>query len=277
MTAKKEIHYGEMLTKVLQHKVPEGFKGNWIRDFYSYSFGNIMSAFLQCNARGISFGPIATYKKWQEHGRSVRKGEKAIGLIVPRPVKKKDAESDEDQFVFFATAWRFFVLSQTEGEEFDLQAQIETDFDFKACLEKFNIKQVEYAASDMTPKGLARKNKNEPGSYQLMLNPLYEDCLPTALHEIAHIALGHLDLDAKERNALGHSLMEVEAEATAYLCCCALGIDDDDILNDSAKYTQTYLKTTELADKTARKIFAACDRILRAGLNMEKTNVKKAA
>ncbi len=56
-------------------------------NFHSYSIGNCMLAAAQCHARGVQLGPIATYKKWQELGRQVRRGEKALTLCMPRTVK----------------------------------------------------------------------------------------------------------------------------------------------------------------------------------------------
>src|SRR5215467_8710036 len=65
--------------------------------FYGYSFGNQLLAYWQCSARQIQPGPIATYNKWQELGRQVRKGEKALQLCMPITVKKKaDEPGDED-------------------------------------------------------------------------------------------------------------------------------------------------------------------------------------
>jgi antirestriction protein ArdC len=40
--------------------------------------GNQLLALSQCMARGIQPGPIATFQRWKELGRYVRRGEKAI-------------------------------------------------------------------------------------------------------------------------------------------------------------------------------------------------------
>src|SRR5581483_1048489 len=57
--------------------------------FWNYSFGNQLSALFQCMIRGIEPGPIHTYKGWQELGRQVKKGEKAIILTMPVTVSDK--------------------------------------------------------------------------------------------------------------------------------------------------------------------------------------------
>src|SRR5256885_5480052 len=57
--------------------------------FWNYSVGNQLSALFQCLLRGIEPGPIHTYKGWNELGRHVKKGEKAIVLAMPLTVKCK--------------------------------------------------------------------------------------------------------------------------------------------------------------------------------------------
>ena len=61
--------------------------------FHNYSIGNQLLAWSQCTGRKIPLGPIASYKRWQELGRNVRKGEKAIALVMPITIKK-EKESD---------------------------------------------------------------------------------------------------------------------------------------------------------------------------------------
>ena len=57
-------------------------------NFHNYSIGNCMLAALQCAARKIPLGPIATYKRWQELGRQVQRGSKALTLCMPKTIKK---------------------------------------------------------------------------------------------------------------------------------------------------------------------------------------------
>ena len=58
------------------------------RQFHNYSLGNQLSAAAQCLARGLQPGPMATYPKWRELGRHVRKGEQAITLCQPVTIKR---------------------------------------------------------------------------------------------------------------------------------------------------------------------------------------------
>jgi antirestriction factor ArdC-like protein len=43
---------------------------------------------VQCIERGIQPGPLATFPKWKELGRHVKKGEKAITLCLPVTVRR---------------------------------------------------------------------------------------------------------------------------------------------------------------------------------------------
>ena len=60
--------------------------------FHHYSIGNQLLAWSQCLEREIPPGPMATYPRWKELGRYVRKGEKAITLCQPVTVTRKPAD-----------------------------------------------------------------------------------------------------------------------------------------------------------------------------------------
>src|ERR1700687_630995 len=65
--------------------------------FHGYSFGNQCAALFQCMLRGIPPGPIATFPKWIELGRSVKKGQKAIWLCMPITVTKSRDETTPER------------------------------------------------------------------------------------------------------------------------------------------------------------------------------------
>src|SRR5690349_17712541 len=61
--------------------------------FHNYSLGNQILAWFQCAERTIPPGPIATFMRWKELGRHVKKGEKAITLCMP--IRSKRTETVE--------------------------------------------------------------------------------------------------------------------------------------------------------------------------------------
>src|SRR5437016_12903685 len=64
--------------------------------FWNYSLGNQVLALVQANQRGIPLGPIASFNRWKELGRYVKKGQKAIELCMPVTCKRTVKEERED-------------------------------------------------------------------------------------------------------------------------------------------------------------------------------------
>src|SRR6185369_12315978 len=93
--------------------------------FHNYSIGNQILALVQCQLRGLEPGPINTFPGWQALGRTVKRGERALSLCMPITRKVRDEESENNDpdnrdraFTSFMYKPRWFVLSQTIGEEF---------------------------------------------------------------------------------------------------------------------------------------------------------------
>ena len=81
------------------------------RQFHAYSVGNMLLALFQCHQRGLGPGPMATFPRWKELGRHVRKGEKALTLCMPITIKRRDA-ADVDADSSAATFTRFVYRSR---------------------------------------------------------------------------------------------------------------------------------------------------------------------
>src|SRR5947208_16789845 len=64
--------------------------------FWNYSLGNQILALIQANQRGMALGPIASFNRWKELGRHVKRGEKAIELCLPVICKRTVTEQKED-------------------------------------------------------------------------------------------------------------------------------------------------------------------------------------
>lgn len=95
----------------------EGWQ-RWVRAravFHCYSLQNSLLLAYQCHARGIEPRRVAGFRAWLKLGRVVRKGERALKILAPVPVKERD-EHDEDTGktrVFFRTA---FVFADVQTE-----------------------------------------------------------------------------------------------------------------------------------------------------------------
>src|SRR5215467_2579429 len=64
--------------------------------FHQYSLGNQILAYLQAIEQDIPLGPIASFNRWKELGRYVKKGEKAITLCMPVTCKRVIKEQQTD-------------------------------------------------------------------------------------------------------------------------------------------------------------------------------------
>src|SRR5215475_8935050 len=64
--------------------------------FWNYSLGNQILALMQANRRGIALGAIASFNRWKELGRHVKRGEKAIELCMPVTCKRTVTEQGPD-------------------------------------------------------------------------------------------------------------------------------------------------------------------------------------
>jgi antirestriction protein ArdC len=227
--------------------------------FHSYSLGNQLLALFQCAARGIRPGPIATFMRWQELGRSVRKGEKALTLCQPRTFVRKSADdSDEDPElgVIFTYRRGWFVLSQTDGEAY--VAPELPGWDKARAVSLLGLTEVPFTATDGNVLGYSAR-----GTFAV--SPLSPHPHKTTFHELAHCVL-HLDEDHREGAELPRNLKEVEAESVALLCSEALGLDG---VEYARGYIQSWLTDGAIPEASARRIFGAADRILRAGRSPE--------
>lgn len=231
--------------------------------FHSYSFGNQILAWVQCSVRGIPLGPIGTFLHWKDCGRYVRKGEKALTLCMPitgkRTAEKHNDETGQDETVeigytrfLFKPHW--FVLSQTDGAEYTPEP-IPTWNENKA-LEALGITRVAFTVTDGNCQGYADGNA-------IAVSPIAEHPQRTALHEIAHVVLGHTSErmnDAGEQTP--RDIRELEAECTAMLVCASLGLPG---VEESRGYIQNWYHGNTVPEHNAQRIFSAADKILKAG------------
>src|ERR1017187_8188836 len=135
--------------------------------FWNYSLGNQILALMQCRARVIEPGPLASFNRWKELGRHVRKGQRALELCMPLKLKAKewdekrakdnpaptaDGEEPGCRTIFvFKKNW--FVLSQTEGAPYEPEPI--PAWDRAAALTALNIREEAFALVDGNTQGYA--------------------------------------------------------------------------------------------------------------------------
>jgi antirestriction protein ArdC len=231
--------------------------------FLNYSLGNQLLALFQCLERGIQPGPLATFPKWKELDRHVKKGEKALTLCMPltcmrtKTVKKDDGTDQEEEFSFthFTYKAHWFVLAQTEGTEY--QASAIPEWNEERALAALNIQRVPFEDLDGNTQGYARRGR------KIAVSPIVALPHKTLFHELAHQILGHCaEQDLSDTENTPRELREAEAEAVALLCCESLSLPGADF---SRGYIQHWNQGQGINERSAQRIFRAADLILRAG------------
>ncbi|MGC1209572.1 MAG: ArdC-like ssDNA-binding domain-containing protein [Ornithinimicrobium sp.] len=203
--------------------------------FHRYSINNL----LLIMAQRPQAEQVAGYRAWQAKGRQVRKGEQSIRILGTGTVKvtEEDEETGEvidgKRRVYFSVS--VFDIAQTDlmdghedtstiahhltGEdESGIYAQVVEHLSGNGVT--VERKQVQGGTNGYTYRD------GEDGPICVVID---QDLSPaqaakTALHEAAHIELGHLDDDYAEY-VTHRGRYEVEAEAVAYVLAGILGLD----------------------------------------------------
>lgn len=106
-----------------------------------------------------------------------------------------------------------------------------------------------------------------PGG-KIAINPLAQLPHKTLFHELAHQVLGHVgDQTLIEGDRWPKNLREAEAESVALIYCEALGLEGAPYCRG---YIQSWLAGDEIPESWAPRIFAAAEKILRAGTQLDR-------
>jgi hypothetical protein len=255
-----KITFKEYLSEIYDKpsKIHEAY-----RLFRNYSPRNRILAEKQL----IELEPINTYSGWKELGRQVKKGSRGICLFLPVVTKNKvEEEQGEDNQAIklskllsphFILKRNWFTLSQTEGEEFKPEEL--PNFDTKKALEVLGIAQEKFRIINGNCQGYAVPSENI-----IAINPLSFASYKTTIHEIAHCLLHKESAEIIDRDELDLSIMEFEAETTAYLVCCSLGKFDH--LEYSRGYISNWIKKENIEEENFKRAFDAANIILKAGI-----------
>lgn len=229
----------------------KAFADRWRGGFRQYSFYNmLLIAFQRADA-----SLCAGFKQWNNHKRYVNKGEEALWILAPGFIKPKekdeDAEEDQPQVVKYFFSVPVFDISQTSGEDIQLGNSMITgngDLSLDDVSSKFNYPvKISNGLADGSTDGHNIKISQRPKEVQMVA------CY---FHELAHILLDH----AKDRGlSLSRQVRELEAEATSYLVCSCVGIENE----GAKKYIGHWKGTAEKIDKSALKILGTAEKILR--------------
>ena len=228
----------------------KAFAERWRQGFRHYSLYNLMLIWCQNPTATLCAG----YRQWNKHGRYVQAGEKALWILAPAivPVKGQEDKPEEEQEkcirYFFPVP--VFDYSQTAGQELligNTQVSGNGNVDILAIAKAFNL-PVEYS------QGL---DDGHTDGKKIVISKRESKAQETAcfFHELAHVLLKHLD----EKKNVSRDIAELEAEATAFLVCSCLGIDNE----GSKFYLGNWQGNRDKLGKSALKILSCSEKILR--------------
>jgi antirestriction protein ArdC len=187
--------------------------------FHRYSLHNVLLIALQ----KPNASHVAGFHTWNELGRFVKKGEKGI-LILATIVRRKAENSDDDEkessrIAGFRTAYVFDV-SQTDGQDLPTIGLVHGDpCEYRDGLRKFAAAQniaIEYS-EDIVPA----RGTSYGGRIALLPGQSPAEEFSTLVHELAHELLHRGD----RRQQTSRKVREMEAEATAFVVCHAIGLE----------------------------------------------------
>lgn len=250
-----------LFSDLLRQAITEpGIISSAYRAFHAFSLGNQLLAASQLVERGLPIAPIASFNAWKAKNRMVRKGEKALRLFMPVTIKRQDRDEEsgieqEIQFQSFMLKPHWFSLDQTDGENFTEEA-CSPSWEAGRAMSTLGIEETSFEMLDGNCQGYAT-------GHRIAINPLAVLPHKTRFHEMAHVVLGHTAQSAmQDDERTPRNLREVEAECVAYILCSILGLPGRD---ESRGYVQNWLGDEPLTEKTARRIFAAAEKLIKAG------------
>ena len=201
----------------------------FVAAFRSYSVNNL----LLVAAQAPHATRVAGYRTWQNLGRQVRKGEKAIRILgySTKKITKTDPETGEeteDRLVRYPVL-SVFDISQTDGDPIPSDSyQLPTGDGPDGALDQLTgWLQSEGWTLREVPLAGGCEGYTDHGKRIITTNThlALAARLVVLLHEAAHAVL-HADLAPGEYQA-HRGICETEAESTAYVLANLLGLNTD--------------------------------------------------
>lgn len=235
------------ITGLNQH-LKEGIKAYLNSENYK-NFLTKMSQFNQYSSRNLRLilaqkpdaSYLAPYHTWKKFDRHVKRGEKALSVIIPVTYVKKDQQGhpilDKDGKPETGLTFRLkpttFDVSQTEGKAMPKAAEVKeqlTDLDYAnlyralMSIAKTNNVSVRFEEMERSTFGYYNPTENQIVLRSNEMNK--SQIIKTFLHETAHSELHHNNNSQQEQ--LTKSTAELQAESVAYVVASYYGIDTAD-------------------------------------------------
>ncbi len=191
--------------------------------FWQYSYNNQLLIHVQ----KPNASRVAGFRKWNDFGRHIKAGSKAIKILAPyaKKTKEKDTLTGEEKEVVRTYFWpvNVFDISQTDGKELP-KIDIEVTGDsHKNVLDKLlaycATRNITVEFKDLGINGLY--GYSQGGKIAIDSKQAVNMQVSTLVHEIAHELL-HQSPEGKK---FSKNEKELQAESTAYVVCKSLGLN----------------------------------------------------
>ena len=266
-----------------QYLDSENFKNylDFVSQFHNYSFNNI----LLLKAQKSDITMIASFKKWNDLGRKIKKGEQALFVFAPTEVYKKDAEGNyiKDHNGEFIKSIYFklvpvFDVAQTSGAKlpqpiYRLEENFKDPLEFKRIFESISkISNVpirfEEFSEESNLNGYYHHEKKEIVIRKKMSEQMI---VKTLLHELVHSRIHSLEENRSQK--------EFEAESVAYIVANHFGIDTSNYSfgylsswTDEGRKIEMFTTALENITKEAQSLIRELDNSLEKSLFVSNKN-----
>jgi antirestriction protein ArdC len=198
--------------------------------FRQYSFNNTLLILLQCPTATR----VASYKRWAEMGRQVRKGEKGLSIFAPMMRKREDEKTGEEKrYVSGFRLVSVFDVAQTDGDPLPADPAAPVLLDGEAPEGLWHaLAGIVFDAGYTLQRGPSERGENgftRPEDKVVQVTEGLSDAqaAKTLIHEVAHMLL-HTDDRVLTEDALLHrNVAEIEAESVAHIVAEVHGLPTD--------------------------------------------------
>lgn len=233
--------------------------------FPRYSFNNCLLIQQQRPDATIVQG----FHGWKRLGRSVKKGEKGIGITAPMAFRDAEKENSDHRVIRGFRVVHVFDVEQTEGEPLPTFAEPHGDpgiwVDQTEILILSKGIELAYERLGVGVYGYSAKGKIV---IQFGLEPAKR--LGVLIHELAHELL---HADERFPGPRSHQRRETEAEAVSHVVCRSLGME---CLEHSTDYIHLHNGDSGMLTESMQRIQKCASGILQELTAMETEDVSEA-
>ena len=205
------------------------------RDIPSEKWSFLNRTFMFMSGTGDARG----FRQWQEVERNVKKGGKAIHILVPCHYKKKDEDGEEAIILGGFRTAPVFRVEDTEGEPLDYELLELPDLPLIEKAKEWGI-GVKAIGGHFKYHGYYSASRKEIA--------LATDAEDVFFHELAHAA--HEKVKGAFKSGQD-PLQEIAAELSAQALCRMVGKQGNKTMGNSYQYIEHYAKKISLSPYNA--------------------------